>query len=318
MKVNAGGYIAPDQVVGRDKFIENLWKHIEQQSLILTSERRIGKSSIIRKMKDEAPEKTTVVLRDVEGISTVKEFVNRLVDDLFEHQNLTTKSQSLIGKIRKELSDWKILGVTVAKKDDPEWMSVLENMINNLAELYQSENKKLLFIWDEFPWMLQKIIKKEGDVVAANLLDNLRLARQNHQSIRMVFTGSIGLHHVLNKLKDASLANEPVNDMRTVNLPPLTPEAATDLIKQLLVGENLEAKESDFARAAGEAVDYVPYYIHHLIALFIDNEKPIATTTIESQINTAFADANDPWFLRHYDTRLKEYYGKHFLFYQSI
>jgi len=152
MKANAGGVIAPEQVVGRDTFIQTLWQRVEQQSVILTSERRIGKSSVIRKMKAQPPSHVTVILRDVEGISTIKEFVTRLVDDLSKHQDLTAKGLSLVDKFRKELSDWKIFGVTIPKQTDPNWMLLLENIINDLAELYANENKKLLMIWDEFPW----------------------------------------------------------------------------------------------------------------------------------------------------------------------
>ncbi|MCW8832592.1 MAG: hypothetical protein OQK03_04680, partial [Colwellia sp.] len=318
MRVNAGGLIAPEQVIGRDKFIDNLWQRIAQQSVILTSERRIGKSSVIRKMCAQPNEEYTVILRDVEGISTIKEFVNRLVDDLFEHQNIITKGKSLIGSVRKELSDWKIFGVTVSKKEEPNWMSVLENIINELAKLYKTENKVLLMIWDEFPWMLQKIIKHEGEAVAANLLDNLRLARQNHSNVRMIFTGSIGLHHVLKSLKASSLTNEPVNDMQVINLPPLQNKDAIELINQLLHGENLKVLDNNFAFQLAKSVDCVPYYIHHLITSILNNESPVIIATIEQEINLAFVDANDTWNLRHYDSRLKEYYGEHFIFYQLI
>ncbi len=318
MKVNAGGNIAPEQVIGRDAFINNVWRIIEQQSAILTSERRIGKTSIIRKMKEEPQENMTVILRDVEGISTIKEFVNRLVDDLSVHQSMTTKGIALVNKIRNELSDSKILGITIAKRAEPNWIFVLEDMINKLAQIFEADGKRLLLIWDEFPWMLQKIITNEGNTAAANLLDNLRLARQNHLSVRMIFTGSIGLHHVLRDLKAASLANEPTNDMQTINLLPLELEHSIELTNQLLKGENLVALEQDFAKALSQEVDCVPFYIHHMISSFLSKGSDITTQNIESMIQAAFVDANDPWHLRHYDERLQEYYGKQYQFYQVI
>lgn len=318
MKVNAGGNIAPEQVIGRDSFINNVWRTIEQQSVILTSERRIGKTSIIRKMKEEPRENITVILRDVEGISTIKEFVTRLVDDLSKHQNMTTKGIALVNKIRSELSDSKIFGITLSKKAEPDWIFVLESMINKLAQLYEIDGKKLLLIWDEFPWMLQKIIKNEGNAAAANLLDNLRLARQNHISVRMVFTGSIGLHHVLRNLKAASLANEPTNDMQTMNLPPLKLDHAIELTNQLLEGEKLVVSEKDFAKTLSQAVDNVPFYIHHMINSLMNGGEDIHIHNIKRVIQVAFVDANDPWHLRHYDERLKEYYGENYRFYQII
>jgi len=162
------------------------------------------------------------------------------------------------------------------------------------------------------------IIKNEGETLAANLLDNLRLARQKHISLRMIYTGSIGLHHVLKSLKEASLANEPTNDMKVINLPPLKENGGIELTNELLKGELLEAIEDDFAEVLVKSVDCVPYYIHHVISSFMDNDIEVTTNNIETIIDMAFVDSNDPWHLRHYDTRLKEYYGEPYLIYQSI
>ncbi|NJL68509.1 MAG: hypothetical protein HC894_20835 [Microcoleus sp. SM1_3_4] len=54
MKANAGGEIAPAEVLGRNKLIADLWGILEQQSVILSAERRMGKTSVIKKMRSEA------------------------------------------------------------------------------------------------------------------------------------------------------------------------------------------------------------------------------------------------------------------------
>ena len=50
MKANPGGLVAPQDVIGRDKLIAKIWMRLEQQSLILSAERRMGKTTIIKKM----------------------------------------------------------------------------------------------------------------------------------------------------------------------------------------------------------------------------------------------------------------------------
>ena len=45
--------------------------------------------------------------------------------------------------------------------------------------------------------MLYNIVRHEGEAAAMELLDALRSIRQQHPSIRMVFTGSIGLHNII-------------------------------------------------------------------------------------------------------------------------
>src|SRR5271169_1187978 len=82
MRANPGGTIGPKEVVGRNELIKRLWRCLETQSLVLTSERRIGKTSVIRKMKDENPDSRVVcVLRDLEGLRSPQEFVECLYRD---------------------------------------------------------------------------------------------------------------------------------------------------------------------------------------------------------------------------------------------
>lgn len=55
MKINPGGNLAPDDVVGREQLIEQLWSTLNTQSVILSAERRTGKTSILKKMKAGCP-----------------------------------------------------------------------------------------------------------------------------------------------------------------------------------------------------------------------------------------------------------------------
>jgi len=43
MKANPGGEIASAEVMGRDHLIADLWGILEQQSVMLSAERRMGK-----------------------------------------------------------------------------------------------------------------------------------------------------------------------------------------------------------------------------------------------------------------------------------
>jgi hypothetical protein len=45
MKTNPGGQLAANEVIGRDRLIAKLWQILERQSLVLTAERRMGKTS---------------------------------------------------------------------------------------------------------------------------------------------------------------------------------------------------------------------------------------------------------------------------------
>jgi len=69
--------------------------------------------------------------------------------------------------------------------------------------------------------MLENIQQDHGEATAMELLDSLRAFRQTYRSLRMIYTGSIGLHHVIGSLRTMGYTNAPKNDMATIHVPPL-------------------------------------------------------------------------------------------------
>jgi hypothetical protein len=74
MKANPGGQIDIKAVVGRDQLIQIVWETVEQQSLVITAERRIGKTSVIKKMKGQPVLGWVPVFQDLERCHSAAEF----------------------------------------------------------------------------------------------------------------------------------------------------------------------------------------------------------------------------------------------------
>ena len=51
MKANPGGEIDPKDAVGRDRLVETIWDSLEQLSIIIVAERRIGKTTVAKYMR---------------------------------------------------------------------------------------------------------------------------------------------------------------------------------------------------------------------------------------------------------------------------
>src|SRR5947208_989808 len=85
LRVNPGGVLAPDQVWGRETLIERLWTKLERQSLVLTAERRMGKTSILTLMEVQARGEWVAVYRDLEQVHSLAEFVELLWQDVETH-----------------------------------------------------------------------------------------------------------------------------------------------------------------------------------------------------------------------------------------
>ncbi|AOY01945.1 ATP-binding protein [Jeongeupia sp. USM3] len=309
MKANPGGQLAPDQVVGRGRLIARLWDALERQSLVLTAERRMGKTSMVNKMRAEPKPGFHPVYRDLEAISTANEFAAQVYRDVeavcSTGKRVTEKARAFLA----QLGGAEAAGVRLPELKGDSWKRLLESTLEDAAE--QMGERRLVFFWDELPQMLLNIARSEGEASATAILDTLRALRQSHPALRMVFTGSIGLHNAISTFKLAGYANAPINDMLQVEVPPLDPADATMLASRLLQGEQVPVSGETAAVAAAIAnrVDHVAFYIHHMVSRCKDRGGPIAVADIDVLIGEVLTAANDPWSLRHYRERLSAYYS---------
>jgi len=318
MKANPGGQIDLAEVVGRDLLIEQIWDTLEQQSIRMTAERRIGKTTIILKMRAEPRSGWVPIFQDLERYHSAREFalsVYREVDRFLSgRERIARRSHAFL----KTLGGTEVGGILKLPEFGAEapWQDILNCAIQDLVQERARNDERPLFLWDEMPFMLDSIRKQEGEPVAMAVLDNLRALRQTHGAagLRMVLTGSIGLHHVIAALKRQSYSNSPLNDTYPLEVPPLDAEPAHELAARLIEGERIRAPSPyETAAAIAQLADGFPFYIHHIVKAL--KRAPGAATAdpalVEQVVVSQMLDANDPWELGHYRSRIPDYYGAH-------
>jgi len=307
MRANPGGQIPPEEVVGRDELIRRIWRILERQSLVLQAERRMGKSCVIKKMTAFPRPGFLALYRDLEGVKTPLEFVETLFRDVERHLSRTGKMAGKARSLARKLQGVQLGKVKFPEELAPDWKLLLEATLKDLVT--QQEDKLVLF-WDEIPYMLQNIQAHEGEAKAVDLLDNLRALRQSLPEIRMVFTGSIGLHHVLSSLRGGALSHAPTNDMYVLEVPPLEEADAAGLALALLEGEGIQCPDPRAtALAVARGVDGVPFYIHHVVDRLGSLPGPVGPDQVEALIEENLTHPTDPWHMDHYRERLGTYYG---------
>lgn len=306
MKANPGGQIAPSEVVGRDGLIERLWDVLDRQSVVLTAERRIGKTSVVKKMQAEAPKGVFPVYHDLEGMRSVLEFTERMFGEVSSHLRARSRVAKRTRAFLENLSGAEFSGIKLPEASAEHWKKLLRKIAEDLAE---HQGQTPLFFWDEMPLMLLNIREQQGAPVAMELLDMLRELRQTHDALRMVFTGSIGMDHVITSLKAKGYANAPLNDMKALDVPPLDPPDARELASMLLEGEQVESEDAQaVARTVAASVDHVPYYIHYVVDELKYRSAPVSESTVETVVTEALTDPQDGWHMRHYRERIDLYY----------
>lgn len=308
-QANPGGLLDPKDVVGRDALIASIWRALTRQSVVLTAERRMGKTSILRKMEKQPQQGWLVKFRDLESVQTPADFVALVHEDVAAHlshgQRITHRFKAAL----KDLGGAELGGLLkLPAVAESHWKRLLGHLIEDLCD--QQEERRLVFFWDEVPLMLHNIRTRMGEPAAMELLDALRALRQSHPSLRMVFTGSIGLHNVLTTLRRAGYANAPTNDMRTLDVPALAEKDAVQLAVDLLQGEGLKTQDPEITgHAIAYQVSNIPFLIHAVVSRLVDQgHSVIGREHIASLVTQCLTDPQDPWHLAYYHDRIRTYY----------
>ncbi|MDJ0580477.1 hypothetical protein [Crocosphaera sp.] len=305
MKANPGGILAPEDVIGRDKLIAKIWAILEQQSVILSAERRMGKTNMIKKMQAEGKDNKLIIFRDLEGMRSPIEFVEAVWEDVEKYLSKSQKTTQKVRQFISQFQDAEFSGFKFPKIAATHWKILLTKTIEDLVT---NQEHQVIFLWDEVPYMLGNI----GDEESMEMLDILRSLRQNYPQVRMVFTGSIGLHHVIKKLKEAGYKNDPTNDMYPIDVPPLSLSNASELTTRLIEGEKIETDNIEImAQYISEEVSGIPFYIHILISKLKFIYGFIDKKTVEKTINKSLINPLNIWKIEHYRDRIDNYYTEY-------
>lgn len=307
VQINPGGRLQTDDVVGRDKEIARYWSVLDRQGLVISAERRIGKTHIVLKMRDECRDGYLALYQDLEAVHSIADLIRSIYSTVEQSAGTTPHLKALVAKWSGLLPK-KIAGVEMPSGDDA-WQALLPDAFDDLIRA--AEGKRVLMLWDELPLMLHNLQRRKGHDSAIHLLDHLRALRlARADRLRFLFTGSIGLHLVLRSLRQVGNANEPVNDMLSLTVPPMAWSDTCDLAAALLA--ETPAAPAQIPVLAGRIAEQVggfPYYIHHVADQLDQLRRPPELDDVASAVDRLVYDAHDPANFNYYVDRLSSYYA---------
>ena len=307
MQINPGGRLNTRDVMGRDSEIARYWRVLDRQGLVISAERRIGKTHIVLKMRDECRSGYLPIYQDLEAVHSIAELVRSIYGAV---QQSTGTPPGLKARIAKwsGLLPGKIAGVELPTASRT-WQVLLSDAFDDL--ICVADDRIILMLWDEFPLMLHNLQQREGSDLAIQLLDHLRALRlARADRLRFLFTGSIGLHLVLRSLRKAGNTNDPVNDMLSLTVPPMAQKDTCDLAAALL--EETRATPAQIPVLASQIASEVggfPYYVHHVVDQLDQLRRPPALQDVSSAVDSLVYDSHDPANLNYYVNRLSSYYA---------
>jgi len=292
MSLVVGGVVPPENVVGRVREQQEILASLPDGGAALVGDRRHGKTSLARLVAHTARLQGLTVVSVSAERQTYAEFVTALAAELGRVDNA----------LRQEVDRWKVaVGTGPFKFERVRADAALDDLLQRAVA--RTKNGPLVLFIDEVT-VLARNLEREKPGGGDAFLHLLRRFRQdNSGKLATVLSGSIGFHHV------SEDALSSVNDIRKVTVGPIRHDHATYLAECLLLGANVPTTDRhQVAESVAAAAENVPYYIQHLVA-GAAREGSVKPDRIAELLAAAITDPHDPWDLRHYRDRLRNYYG---------
>jgi uncharacterized protein len=180
-----------------------------------------------------------------------------------------------------------------------------------LVQTFDTGGMKVVIMVDEFPQTVKNILQKHGQDTAEQFLQlNREIRHEAHANIRFMLTGSIGLPIMAEQLN----ATQHINDLRTIEIPPLSREEARELTTRLLAHERVAYEASALEHLLDKIAWFIPFHIQLAVQELIDGYLDTQDTVNQAAVDKAFTKIgemrNDIYFA-HYYSRLEKVFREH-------
>ena len=297
-----GPPVEGDDFFGREKEIRLANRLLDRRhSLLLSAPRRIGKSSLAKKLLDEKKKQGwKCVYIDLEETNTEDGFL-RLVIDAFSSNGIwkhvvsdaAQKLTSVFGKIEKvSIGPFEF---NFGKKEER------ENLYKNLKELIRHDENTFIVI-DELTLFLGILNKSEDGIEKVTYILNwLRSLRQVEKTkIRWLFCGSVGLRNFASS-KNLSYT---INDLTEFTLDELDRKEAAGLLFELGKSEEIEMNDEIINYILDRLSWNIPYFIQVIFSKLAEDYDGALTY---DKVDAAYKKLCSENYLSIWSERLGEY-----------
>ena len=297
-----GPPVVGDNFYGREAELKKANRLLDSgHSLLLSAPRRIGKSSLAKKLLEEkTAQGWKCVYIDLEETFSEDGFLELIIDEFSKGQvwrqvtgGLSKEVKAILDRIGK-ISIGPI-GIDLKTTEDR------EDLYSSLRSLLRHDENTLVVV-DELTLFLNSFLRSEdGENKVSFILNWLRSIRQIADTqIRWLFCGSVGLKNFTSSLN----LSYTINDLANFSLDELTREEARGLMKGLCKGEDIIMEEDIIEYALDKIYWNIPYFIQVLFSKVSENYDGHVS---RKDIDNAYTMLCSDTYLGTWSERLAEY-----------
>ena len=317
MRSSTGRWVSGDDFFDRESELRVLAERVRGGNhLLLTGQRRMGKTSVLRELGGRLETEGWVFLfTDVEGATSEKDIIAGLAEAARPvrgiWQPFAGPMARWLGGLAGKIDEISALSLRLKLRDGisaGSWRRHGERLIRACAE----HDKPVLLAIDELPIFLSRMLREpDGARRVDDFLSWLRGVLQGIEgdSPVLVVSGSIGLAPLVRRLG----IPDRINHLHTVRLGPWTRETSVECLHRL-AGDNGLRFEDGVASAVHEALGIgVPHYVQSFFARLKERatmqSRALVTREDVAEVYRELLGPSGDNDLVHYRTRIEERLG---------
>ena len=298
-----GPPVEGEDFFGREKEIRKANKLLDSNhSLLLSAPRRIGKSSLAKRLIGEKQQQGwKCVYIDLEETTTEEGFLRLVIESFKKNgiwKQLTEGMSKGVATLLDRIEKVTIGGVVdfdIGKREEQ------EDLYKNLKELIKHDEDTFIVV-DELTLFLGILNKSEnGAEKVAFILNWLRSLRQvSKTNVRWLFCGSVGLRNFTSAMN----LGYTINDLMEFGLGELSREEAEGLLSGLCKSEDMIMSEELINYTLDKLHWNIPYFIQIIFSKLAEEYEDEVT---KESIDIAYNKLCSENYLSTWSERLSEY-----------
>jgi AAA+ ATPase superfamily predicted ATPase len=317
MKFVIGNPAEGDNFYGREEEQSMLWKKLDSEHILMLAPRRVGKTSLLKKLIDTAEQHSSTVLycsfaKCIDEMGCINELLKAVSQS-------KTFGRSVFEGVVSNLKKVKGVSFAGAKVEldtaqQSNWIDVGEILTSTLSELKNSTDNNstnLIICVDELPIFILKLLEQEGGKNNVRYFLNwFRDLRQSHHNdIKWILAGSVGLDSVTARLN----IGDTINDLAPFHLGEFDSGTAKNFILELSKQYEMKISNETCNSLITQIGWLAPYYLQILTNTIYTNKTCLIDEVTEKDIKDAFEELLKPTNKSYFDywrQRLTEELGK--------
>lgn len=261
-------------VVGEDFFNRlseqaRIWRRVEHDNLLLLAPRRVGKTSLLRRIEADATHGFETVYVSLADRGTEIDFIARLYEAVARRERGAAAIRMAIDRVMARLPRLKLEIPAVFKAEllEPaaqDWRVLGDELIRVL----RTTERRWLFLLDELPLFVMSLLQEGRPRVRTflNWFRECRIDQEAGLSTRWLLSGSIGL----DTLAARERLGDTINDLAIESLGPFSADDADRFLVALAESHGIQLSDEVRANILVRVGWLIPFHLQLVFSTLVD------------------------------------------------